>query len=54
MNLQEKLFRKQALKVTYMRKSGETVLNFWPWDYCCGWVQMVAFKEPLSTGCLLQ
>ena len=38
---QEKLFKKWASFVTWMKKSGKNVLNFWPWKYCCGWVHMV-------------
>ena len=24
----------------------KTVLNFWPWEYCRGWVYMVLFGKP--------
>ena len=24
---------------------GQTVFNFWPWEYCCDWVYVVLFKE---------
>ena len=34
-----------ASYITCMKKSGKTVLNFWPWKYCCGWVYMNLFKE---------